>query len=86
MLVPHLSSLLLCTLVADVTVARSLRIEHKLSKRAVPESHRLHERQAEQLASTWVKRDKVPPNVILPMRIGVKQDNLDQGHNKLMDM
>lgn len=56
------------------------------AKREVPSSHRLHERQLAHLSSQWTKRSKVPENHVLPMRIGLKQRNLEAGHDKLMDM
>ena len=55
-------------------------------KREVPSSHSLHERHLPHLATQWTKRSKVPDHQILPMRIGLKQSNLDAGHDKLMDM
>lgn len=55
-------------------------------KREVPASHSLHERHLPQWSQQWTKRSKVPHNQILPMRIGLKQCNLEAGHDKLMDM
>lgn len=55
-------------------------------KREVPSSHRLHERQLAHLSAQWSKRSKVAENHVLPMRIGLKQRNLEAGHDKLMDM
>lgn len=56
------------------------------TKREVPASHSLHERQLPHLSQRWSKRSKVPDSQILPMRIGLKQCNLEAGHDKLMDM
>lgn len=55
-------------------------------KREVPPTHALHERHAPHWGQKWAKRAKVPGNAVLPMRIGLKQSNLDAGHEKLMDL
>jgi tripeptidyl-peptidase I len=34
----------------------------------------------------WVKRDRIRSEAILPMRIGLKQSNLEKGHSFLMDV
>lgn len=34
----------------------------------------------------WVKRDRIPKNAILPVRIGLTQNNLEKGHDFLMDV
>ena len=55
-------------------------------KRAVPASHTLHERHMPHWGRKWTKKDRVPAGTQLPMRIGLKQSNLEAGHNKLMSM
>ncbi len=55
-------------------------------KRAVPETHILHERGMPHWEYTWSKKERLPSDALLPMRIGMKQSNLEQGHNILMDM
>lgn len=52
---------------------------------AAPSSvrHVVHERREAQL-QTWEKRSPVDPSKKLPMRIGLKQRNLDKGHDLLM--
>ncbi|CAJ2505810.1 Uu.00g132040.m01.CDS01 [Anthostomella pinea] len=57
-----------------------------LSKRVVPATHNLHERHASHWGRKWTKRDRVDAEVVLPMRIGLKQYNIDAGHDKLMDI
>ncbi|KAK1766642.1 alkaline serine protease [Phialemonium atrogriseum] len=57
-----------------------------LEGRGVPSSHALHERQLPHWATTWQKRDRVPSSAVLPVRIGLKQSNLDQGRNMLLDI
>lgn len=46
--------------------------------------HVLHERR--EASNNWVKRDRVHSEVRLPMRIGLVQGNLDQGHDLLMEV
>lgn len=58
----------------------------RTSKREVPSSHILHERHMPHWDRYWSKRDKLDSEMILPMRIGLKQSNLEAGHAKLMDM
>ncbi len=87
MLFHHLSAafaagLLVIGVVADHAVGGAM----KMKKRMVPRSHVLHERQPEHWVGKWEKRDKVPADVLLPMRIGLKQFNLVAGHQKLLDM
>jgi tripeptidyl-peptidase I len=52
---------------------------------AVPNTHVVHEKR-EITTSQWLKRDKLSSNAILPMRIGLKQQNLDRGPDFLMDV
>jgi tripeptidyl-peptidase-1 len=49
-------------------------------------SHKLHERHLPGLSKSWVKRSKVYESHVLPMRIGLKQRNLEAGHDKLMEL
>ncbi|CZR60665.1 related to Tripeptidyl-peptidase sed1 [Phialocephala subalpina] len=55
-------------------------------KREVPASHSLHERHLPHWQQQWSKRSRIPDTQILPMRIGLKQSNLDVGHDKLMEI
>ncbi|TVY82742.1 Tripeptidyl-peptidase sed1 [Lachnellula suecica] len=55
-------------------------------KREVPSTHRLHERHLPKWSKQWTKRSKVAHSQVLPMRIGLKQCNLEAGHDKLMDI
>lgn len=56
------------------------------TKREVPATHRLHERHQPMWQNVWTKKSKISHSQILPMRIGLKQSNLEAGHDKLMDM
>lgn len=64
----------------------SLSATAAIKKRQVPASHVQHERQLEHLSNHWEKRDRVGSSTLLPMRIGLTQDSLEQGHELLMDM
>ncbi|EKD20175.1 uncharacterized protein L3040_004045 [Drepanopeziza brunnea f. sp. 'multigermtubi'] len=55
-------------------------------KRAIPASHSLHERHLPSWEHQWSKKSRVPDTQILPVRIGLKQSNLEAGHDKLMEI
>ena len=46
--------------------------------------HVLHERR--DLETSWVKRDALEEDFTLPMRIGLTQNNLDKGHDWLLEV
>ena len=50
-----------------------------------PASHTLHEKRHTS-SSPWVKRDRIPADALLPMRIGLTQRNLEKGYDFLMDV
>lgn len=81
MLLPSVMAVLVGGLVLETAASPLIQ-----DKREVPASHSLHERHMPQLAQRWSKRSKVSQTQILPMRIGLKQSNLEDGHDKLMDM
>jgi tripeptidyl-peptidase-1 len=78
----------LASSLAVEVLASPLTVEYTglRTKRQVPSSHSLHERHLPHWSQQWTKRSKVPDTQILPMRIGLKQFNLEAGHDKLMDM
>jgi hypothetical protein len=47
-----------------------------------PVTHVLHEKR-ESAPRAWVKRSRVDPTIILPVRIGLRQNNLEIGSNLL---
>ncbi|GAP82686.1 putative alkaline serine protease [Rosellinia necatrix] len=57
-----------------------------LKYRELPSTHALHERHAPHWGRQWTKRAKVSADAVIPVRIGLKQSNLDAGHDKLMDI
>lgn len=87
MLLPSLAVLITSGLVLETFAGLiSEQYNGARTKREVPLSHSLHERHLPQTAKRWAKRSKCPDTQILPMRIGLKQHNLEAGHDKLMDM
>lgn len=51
----------------------------------VPSTHGVHERR-DVHSSRWTKLGRVRPEAILPVRIALAQNNLDKGHDYLMDV
>jgi tripeptidyl-peptidase-1 len=47
--------------------------------------HVMHEKR-QTPSSDWVKVARIEKTAILPMRIGLTQSNLDQGHDFLMEV
>lgn len=56
------------------------------AKRAIPGSHVQHEKRTVEQGRRWVKVKRAEAQATLPMRIGLKQSNLEKGHDLLMDM
>ncbi|CAK7275494.1 hypothetical protein SEPCBS119000_006718 [Sporothrix epigloea] len=57
---------------------------YKKTKRVIPDTHVLHERQPSSWARRWEPATRAPSDAVLPMRIGLKQRSVEDGHNKLM--
>lgn len=55
-------------------------------KHVVPRTHIRHEKRTLAQGNAWSKVERAKREVSLPMRIGLKQRNLVDGHNLLMDM
>ena len=54
---------------------------------AVPSSSNLIVHEKRHAPPTrWNKRDRIPSSAILPVRIGLTQNNLEKGHDFLMDV
>lgn len=73
-------------LAAGLAVGASARVVEVSKKRDVPVSHVLHERQLDHWSHSWEKRAKVPSSALLPMRIGLKQSNIERGRGMLAEM
>ena len=50
-----------------------------------PIKHVLHEKR-DQAARDWVKGSRVERDSVLPVRIGLSQNNLDKGYDYLMEV
>ena len=50
-----------------------------------PAANVVHEKR-DYVPRGWAKRDKLPGDAELPMRIGLSQQNLDKGMDLLMDV
>lgn len=75
----------LYSLFETVSGAR-INSRERLSKRTVPFSHTLHERQEARNTEGWVKRGLADADSTVPVRIGLKQSNVDAAHDLLMNM
>lgn len=71
---------------ASPLASSSHNVLNAVSKREIPTTHGLHERQHAQWGRQWVQRDRVAPRALLPMRIGLTQRNLDAGARHLSKM
>ncbi|KAK3689148.1 Pro-kumamolisin, activation domain-containing protein [Podospora appendiculata] len=60
--------------------------EERAPRRRIPSSHVIHERHETPNLEGWVRRERADPTATLPMRIGLRQSNLDEGHELLMDI
>lgn len=58
-----------------------------ISAVAVPTAHeyQIHEHR-DFLSSVWIEHQRLDGNTHLPVRIGLTQSNLDQGHDLLMEL
>lgn len=50
-----------------------------------PASHVIHE-ERDETPARWIRRDRVPADAKLPVRIGLTQSNLDNAHEHLFDV
>ncbi|GAM88207.1 hypothetical protein ANO11243_062380 [Dothideomycetidae sp. 11243] len=69
-------------------VALTGAIAGLVSGAAIPETHAIHEKRSDLPAHArrWVKRDRAHASATLPVRIGLKQKNIEQGHDWLMSV
>lgn len=54
--------------------------------RVIPQGHVVHERRDASIPSRAMKRDRVDAGTMLPMRVGLKQNNLDKAEEWLMEV
>ncbi|PSR88695.1 putative Tripeptidyl-peptidase sed1 [Coniella lustricola] len=83
-MLPQWAVVILATVAAATPLSVPSTTESR--KRDVPETHVLHERHQPTLQNKWVKRAKLEKDMVLPMRIGLRQSNLDAGHERLMEI
>lgn len=87
MLFLHLSSVFAGALVLGTAASSAIHIQGTArGKRNVPASHVLHERGMPLWENTWDKVGRASADLVLPMRIGLKQVNIDEGSKMLLDM
>jgi tripeptidyl-peptidase-1 len=72
--------------VYDHVVRDTTSSDSRLRKGRIPQPHIVHERHAPQHTEGWIRTKRADPIAMLPMRIGLKQSNVDRGHELLMDM
>ena len=53
---------------------------------AAPSTHYVIHEKRDAPMKRWVKREALQPRGLLPMRIGLTQSNLDEGHAMLMEV
>lgn len=51
-----------------------------------PSTYTLHEKRSSHLPKLWVRGNRVDGDAILPVRIGLTQNNLENGYAHLMDV
>lgn len=74
----------LCIFILPASTVR-FGVNGRASKR-IRSSHVLHERHEPGHVNGWVKREAADPEWKLPVRIGLRQSNVEAGHELLMDM
>ncbi|KAL2177315.1 peptidase S8/S53 domain-containing protein [Thermothelomyces heterothallicus CBS 202.75] len=75
----------LCCLLGTASGAQ-ISSRDMFSRRVVPPSHTLHERHEAGNIEGWVKRGLADAESTVPVRIGLKQSNVDAAHDLLMDI
>jgi len=80
------SALAVATALSLKVLAVPLREGVVVDRRVVPASHVLHERGLPHWEQTWEQKQRLPADMVLPMRFGLRQSNLRDGHDILMDM
>lgn len=68
------------------TLALGLALVSSAVAVPAPKSHVIHEKRTRAPSSQWVNVGRVDPKHNVVVRIGLKQNNLDRGHEMLMDV
>ncbi|KAI1389168.1 putative alkaline serine protease AorO [Hypoxylon trugodes] len=61
-------------------------VESTRLRRSIPDTHIQHEKRTEIQARSWTKMARAVPDAKIPVRIGLKQRNLQSGHDLLMEI
>lgn len=73
-----------------IAAVGALALAAQASARAVPanglSNHVLHEKREVKLSQRWRRDSRLEPDAIVPVRIGLKQNNLDLGAERLMSI
>jgi len=64
------------------TVLGLCALAYSVNAAPAPTTHSLHEKRAS-APLIWEKRSRVDPSIVLPVRIGLTQSNLDNGPDML---
>ncbi|KAK4214897.1 Pro-kumamolisin, activation domain-containing protein [Rhypophila decipiens] len=65
---------------------RSSHEQTRTPRRNIPRTHVCHERHTASNLEGWVKGERLNASSLLPLRVGLRQSNLDKGHDLLMDI
>jgi tripeptidyl-peptidase-1 len=68
------------------SIYASIVVAAVVSARSIPDTHVLHERRDVEFPTDIVKRSPVDSSLVLPMRIGLRQSNLDKAEEWLMEV
>lgn len=87
-LLEGLSSLLILqrTTLATPLYTTADHFADEIDKKTIPGTHRLHERRDHGGARRWNIVERADPRAVLPMRIALKQSNVDNAESILLDM
>ncbi|KAL7934123.1 peptidase S8/S53 domain-containing protein [Trichoderma chlorosporum] len=70
----------------SVTIAIIAALFSEAAARVVPSSHVRHESRSEHLNGHWIRENRIEESVIVPVRVGLTQNNLDMGEALLMNI
>jgi tripeptidyl-peptidase-1 len=80
------ASLSLCGIIFSFPVLGGPAVPGDGISRDITPSYVIHERHDAAHLVGWTKRERADAEWVLPVRIGLKQSNVDKGHELLMDM
>ncbi|KAK3937810.1 peptidase S8/S53 domain-containing protein [Diplogelasinospora grovesii] len=74
------------TTIVGVSVDAAAVTGTRMPVKRIPPTHVTHERHTRNHLDGWIKREHADPKAMLPVRIGLRQSNLQSGHDLLMDI